>query len=78
MLRIVCLGPLCNCLLLVQVKGAGLQEEQIAYICAESLKVRTLLARFWDTSDLQTMQPDGSNCGQLAWANSSGVHVCSF
>jgi hypothetical protein len=23
----------------VQVKGAGLQEEQIAYICAESLKV---------------------------------------
>lgn len=24
---------------MLQVKGAGLQEEQIAYICAESLKV---------------------------------------
>ena len=28
----------------MQVKGAGLQEEQIAYICAESLKVSYSLA----------------------------------
>jgi hypothetical protein len=34
---VLCATLLCPVL---QVKGAGLQEEQIAYICAESLKVR--------------------------------------